>query len=128
MDRYGPKNLWLLASVIALRLLNIVHICPRGRDVHRPTVASTWPAPAKAICSFACQFTAMLMLFAGLALVLAAMFHDRVPELAALPLVLTAWPAILVIFYGLKRRGTLTVLPHWAAFPAITLIGVIGLF
>lgn len=68
------------------------------------------------------------MLFAGLALSLAAMFPDRALDLAALPLVLTASAAILFIFYGLKGRGTLTVLPHWAAFPVITLIAGTGIF
>ena len=41
-------NAWLLAAAIAALLLDLVHIFPGGREIHRPMVAAHWPEPAKA--------------------------------------------------------------------------------
>jgi hypothetical protein len=120
-------NLWLLASGIALSLLNLVHIFLGGLEIHRPMVNSHWPDPAKAIWSVVWHLTTAMMLLGGLALIVAALHPDIAMALAALPLALTASAAILFIAYGLSRLGTLLVLPHWIAFSGITLVGIIGL-
>jgi hypothetical protein len=120
-------NLWLLASGIAMLLLNLVHIFAGGREIHRPMVTANWPEPAKAIWSVVWHITTAMMLFGGLALVAAALRPDQALALAALPLTLTAAATILFIVYSLSRLGTLRILPHWIAFSAITTLGVIGL-
>jgi hypothetical protein len=120
-------NLWLLASGIAMLLLNLVHIFAGGREIHRPMVAAHWPEPAKAIWSVVWHITTAMMLFGGLALIAAAFRPDLALAFAALPLALTASATVLFIAYSFSRLGTLRILPHWIAFSAITALGVIGL-
>jgi hypothetical protein len=120
-------NLWLLASGVALMLLNLVHIFLGGREIHLPMVNANWPDPAKAIWSVVWHITTAMMLFGGMALVAAAFRPDDALELAALPLALTASAAVLFVVYSLTRLGTLRILPHWIAFSAITLVGIVGL-
>jgi hypothetical protein len=120
-------NLWLLASGVAMLLLNLVHIFAGEREIHRPMVSSTWPAPAKAIWSVVWHMATAMMLFGGLVLILAAFRPADALELAALPLLLTGSTAVLFIAYSLTRLGNLRILPHWIAFSAITLLGLIGL-
>ncbi len=120
-------NLWLLASGTSMLLLNLVHIFAGGREIHLPMVASTWPEPAKAIWSVVWHITTAMMLFGGLALVGAALRPELALPLAALPLALTASAAVLFVVYSLSRLGTLRILPHWIAFLAITVLGLVGL-
>lgn len=120
-------NAWLLASGTAMLLLNLVHIFLGGREIHLPMVASHWPEPAKAIWSVVWHITTAMMLFGGLALVVAAFRPDLALSLSAVPLALAGSAAVLFVVYGLSRLGTVRILPHWIAFSGITLLGVIGL-
>ena len=120
-------NMWLIASGIALSLLNLVHIFLGGREIHHPMVAADWPEPAKAIWSVVWHITTAMMLFGGLALITAGLRPEQALALAAVPLALTGSAAVLFMVYSLSRLGTLRILPHWAAFGAITVVGFIGL-
>jgi hypothetical protein len=120
-------NFWLLAAGIAALLLNLVHIFPGGREIHRPMVASHWPEPAKAIWSVVWHAVTAVMGFGGLALIAAANLPDQALALSVLPIALFLSAAALFLFYGAKRLGSISILPHWIAFGAISALAVIGL-
>lgn len=120
-------NLWLLSAGIGALLLNLVHIFLGGREIHRPMVAAHWPEPAKAIWSVVWHAVTAVIAFGGLALVAAAFLPDLALALSVLPVALFGSSAGLFIFYGLKRLGSLRILPQWVAFAAISALAVIGL-
>jgi hypothetical protein len=120
-------NSWLLAAGIAALLLDLVHIFLGGREIHRPMVASHWPNPVKVIWSVVWHAVTAIMAIGGVALIAAAFLPDHALALSVVPIALFLSAAGLFIVYGLKRLGSLLVLPHWAAFLLISALGVIGL-
>lgn len=120
-------NPWLLSAGIAALLLDLVHIFPGGREIHRPMVAAHWPEPAKAVWSVVWHAATAIMALGGTALIVAGLLPDQALALAALPLALFLSFTLLFIGYGLKRLGTVLTLPQWLPFLAITLLGTIGL-
>jgi hypothetical protein len=120
-------NLWLLSAGISALLLDLVHIFPGGREIHRPMVAAHWPEPAKAIWSVVWHAVTAVMAFGGVALIAAAFLPEHALALSALPIALFLATAALFIVYGLKRLGTVLILPHWVAFGVISALGLIGL-
>ncbi|HMS95486.1 MAG TPA: hypothetical protein PKA03_09745 [Tabrizicola sp.] len=120
-------NAWLLAAGVAALLLDLVHVFPGGREIHRPMVASHWPEPAKAVWSVVWHAVTAVMALGGLALIAAAFLPDHALALSALPIALFLSAAGLFIVYGLKRLGSLRILPHWVAFLAISALGLVGL-
>lgn len=120
-------NLWLLTAGAAALFLDLVHIFPGGREIHRPMVTSHWPEPAKAVWSVLWHAATGMMALGGLALIAAGLVPDHALALAALPLALFLCAAGLFIGYGLKRLGTVWVLPQWVAFLAISALALVGL-
>lgn len=120
-------NLWLIAAGAAALLLDLVHIFPGGREIHRPMVAAHWPEPAKAVWSVVWHAATAVMALGGLALIAAGLLPDHALALAALPLALFLSFTLLFVGYGLARLGTVLTLPQWVPFLAITLLGAIGL-
>ena len=120
-------NAWLLAAGIAALLLDLVHIFPGGREIHRPMVAAHWPEPAKAVWSVVWHATTAVMAFGGVALIAAAFIPDQALALSVLPIALFLATAVLFIVYGLIRLGTVRVLLQWTAFMMISALGLIGL-
>jgi hypothetical protein len=120
-------NLWLLSAGVAALLLDLVHIFLGGRMIHRPMVAAHWPEPAKAVWSVVWHAVTAVMGVGGLALIGAAFLPDQALALSVVPIALFLSAAVLFIFYGLRRLGTLRILPHWVAFLAISALGLIGL-
>lgn len=120
-------NPWLLASGCMMSLLTLVHIFAGGREIHRPMIGAAWPDPAKAIWSVVWHITTAVLGLGGAALVVASLRPELALTLAALPLALSASAAGLFMVYGLSRLGTLRILPHWIAFAAIALLGLVGL-
>lgn len=120
-------NLWLLSAGVAALLLDLVHIFPGGREIHRPMVASHWPEPAKAVWSVVWHAVTAVMAFGGLALIAAAFLPDQALALSVLPLALFLTAAVLFIVYGLIRLGTVRVLLQWVAFLVISVLGLVGL-
>jgi hypothetical protein len=120
-------NAWLLSAGIAALLLDLVHIFPGGREIHRPMVASHWPEPAKAVWSVVWHAVTAVMAFGGLFLIAAAFLPEHALALSLLPIALFLSAAGLFIVYGLKRLGTLRILPQWLAFLVISGLGLVGL-
>ncbi len=120
-------NAWLLAAGIAALLLDIVHIFPGGREIHRPMVASHWPEPAKAIWSVVWHAVTAVMAIGGVALIAAAFLPEQALALSVVPIALFLSAAVLFIVYGLIRLGTVRVLLQWTAFLVISALGLIGL-
>ena len=120
-------NAWLLAAGIAALLLDLVHIFPGGREIHRPMVAAHWPEPAKAVWSVVWHAVTVVMAFGGVALIVAAFLPDQALALSVLPIALFLAFTGLFIVYGALRLGTLRVLPQWTAFLFISALGLIGL-
>lgn len=120
-------NSWLLAAGLAALLLDLVHIFPGGREIHRPMVASHWPEPAKAVWSVVWHAVTAVMALGGLALIIAAFLPDHALALSALPIGLFLTAAGLFIVYGMKRLGTVWTLPQWVAFLAISALALVGL-
>lgn len=120
-------NLWLLSSGIAALLLDLVHIFPGGREIHRPMVAAQWPEPAKAVWSVVWHAVTAVLAFGGLALVAAAFLPDQALALSVLPITLFLAFVGLFLIYGQIRLGSILILPHWAAFLGIATLGLIGL-
>lgn len=120
-------NAWLLAAGIAALLLDLVHIFPGGREIHRPMVAAHWPEPAKAVWSVVWHAVTAVMAFGGVALIAAAFLPDHALALSVLPIALFLAFTGLFIVYGAMRLGTLRVLPQWTAFLFISTLGLIGL-
>lgn len=120
-------NAWLLAAGVAALVLDLVHIFPGGREIHRPMVAAQWPEPAKAVWSVVWHAASAVMALGGLALIAAGLFPDQALVLAALPVALFISTAALFLFYGIKRLGTIWVLPQWVAFLGISALAVTGL-
>lgn len=120
-------NPWLLAAGVAALVLDLVHIFPGGREIHRPMVASHWPEPAKAVWSVVWHAATAVMALGGVALIVAGLFPEQALALAALPVALFLSTALLFLVYGLKRLGTVWVLPQWVAFLGISALALIGL-
>lgn len=120
-------NAWLLAAGISAILLGLVHIFPGGREFHRPMIASSLPESAKAAWSVLWHSMSAILLFGGLALIAAAQWPEDALALAALPLALFAATAVLFFGYGVRRIGSVIVLPQWTAFLVIAGLGVVGL-
>jgi hypothetical protein len=120
-------NAWLLSAGIAALLLDLVHIFPGGREIHRPMVASHWPEPAKAVWSVVWHAVTAVMALGGLALIAAAFLPEHALALSLLPIALFLTAAGLFIVYGLNRLGTLRILPQWVAFLAISALALAGL-
>ncbi|MDP3196813.1 hypothetical protein [Tabrizicola sp.] len=120
-------NVWLLAAGVAALVLDLVHIFPGGREIHRPMVAAHWPEPAKAVWSVVWHAATAFMALGGLALIAAGLFPDQALAIAALPVALFLSTAILFLFYGIKRLGTVWILPQWVAFLGISALAVAGL-
>lgn len=120
-------NPWLMMAGAAALVLDLVHIFPGGREIHRPMVASHWPDPAKAVWSVVWHAVTAVIALGGLALVAAGLVPDLALALAALPVALFLTFAVLFLVYGVKRLGTVWVLPQWLAFLAISALALIGL-
>lgn len=120
-------NPWLMTAGAAALVLDLVHIFPGGREIHRPMVASHWPDPAKAVWSVVWHAVTAVIALGGLALVAAGLVPDLALALAALPVALFLTFAVLFLVYGVKRLGTVWVLPQWLAFLAISALALIGL-
>lgn len=123
----NSMNLWLLSAGVAALLLDLVHIFPGGREIHRPMVAAHWPEPAKAVWSVVWHAVTAVMAFGGLALIAAAFLPDQALALSVLPLALFLTAAVLFMVYGLIRLGTVRVLLQWVAFLVISVLGLVGL-
>jgi len=120
-------NLWLITAGVAALLLDVVHITLGGREFHARMLRSSAADAAKALWSVVWHATTAVMALGGLSLVAAGMFPDQAFALAALPIAIFLTTAALFIFYGQSRLGTLTILPQWTAFLAISALGLIGL-
>lgn len=120
-------NLWLLSAGVAALLLDLVHIFPGGREIHRPMVAARWPEPAKAVWSVVWHAATAVMGLGGLALIVAAFLPGHALALSALPIALFLTVALLFIVYGLIRLGTAWVLLQWVAFLGIAAVALVGL-
>ncbi len=120
-------NTWLLTAGIAALLLDLVHIFPGGREIHRPMVASHWPEPAKAVWSVVWHAVTAVMALGGAALIAAAFLPDQALALSVLPIGLFLSAAALFLIYGAMRLGSVRILPQWAAFLAISALGIVGL-
>jgi hypothetical protein len=120
-------NLWLLAAGMAALVLDLIHVFPGGREIHRPMVASHWPEPAKAVWSVVWHAATAVMALGGLALIAAGLLPDHALALAALPVALFLSTAALFLAYGMKRLGTVWVLPQWVAFLGISTLALVGL-
>ncbi len=90
-------------------------------------VTSHWPEPAKAVWSVVWHATTAVMALGGLALIAAGLLPDQALALAALPVALFLATAVLFLVYGLKRLGTVWVLPQWVAFLGIAALAIMGL-
>lgn len=120
-------NPWLLAAGVAALVLDLVHIFPGGREIHRPMVASHWPEPAKAVWSVVWHAATAVMALGGVALIAAGLIPEQALALAALPVALFLSTALLFLAYGLKRLGTVWLLPQWVAFLGVSALALIGL-
>lgn len=120
-------NPWLMTAGAAALVLDLVHIFPGKRAIHRPMVASRWPDPAKAVWSVVRHAATAVMALGGLALIAAGLVPDLALALAALPVALFLSFAVLFLVYGVKRLGTVWVLPQWLAFLAISALALVGL-
>jgi hypothetical protein len=120
-------NLWLLAAGMAALVLDLIHVIPGGREIHRPMVASHWPEPAKAVWSVVWHAATAVMALGGLALIAAGLLPDHALALAALPVALFLSTAALFLAYGMKRLGTVWVLPQWVAFLGISTLALVEL-
>ena len=120
-------NAWLLAAGLSAFVLDIVHIFPGGRDIHRPMVAAHWPEPAKAVWSVVWHMATAMMALGGLALIAAGLNPELALALAALPVALFLSAAALFLFYARRRLGTIWALPQWVAFLGISALALVGL-
>jgi predicted small integral membrane protein len=120
-------NVWLLAAGVAALVLDLVHIFPGGREIHRPMVASHWPEPAKAVWSVVWHAATAVMALGGVALIAAGLLPDQALALAVLPVALFLSAAALFLFYGLKRLGTVWILLQWVGFLGISALALVGL-
>ena len=120
-------NLWLFAAGICAILLGVVHVFPGGREFHRPMLASSLPAPDRAAWSVLWHAMSAILLFGGLALIAAAYLPAQALGLGVLPVALFMASALLFIGYGLRRLGSLRILPQWTAFLVISGLAIVGL-
>ncbi len=121
-------NLWLLSSGIAALLLDLVHVFPGGREIHRPMLASATLTPEKAVWSVVWHGITVVLAFGGIALIAAALLPEHALALAALPIAIFFGFAALFLVYGVSRLGTIWTLPQWTAFLVISSLGSIGLY
>ena len=119
-------NVCLLAAGVAALVLDLVHIFPGGREIHRPMAASHWPEPAKAVWSVVWHAATAMMALGGVALIAAGLLPDQALALAVLPVALFLSAAALFLFYGLKRLGTVWILLQWVGFLGISALALVG--
>lgn len=120
-------NGFLMTAGVAALALDLVHIIYGGREAHQPALASSWPAPAKALYSVLWHAVTAMMAFGGVCLIAASIFPDQALALSALPIALFLSAAGLFLYYGMKRLGTVRILPQWVAFLTISALAVLGL-
>lgn len=120
-------NVLLLCAGGAALALDLVHLTLGERLAHRPALASSWPAPAKALYSVLWHAATAVMALGGVALIAAAFRPEQALAIAALPIALFLSFAGLFVFYGARRLGTLKILPQWVAFSAISALALAGL-
>ncbi len=120
-------NMLLLCAGVAALALDLVHLTLGEREAHRPALASSWPAPAKALYSVLWHAATAVMALGGVALIVAAFRPEQALALAALPIALFLSFAGLFLLYGARRLGTLKTLPQWVAFSAISALALAGL-
>jgi hypothetical protein len=123
----GEMNAWLLASGIAALLLDLIHVFPGGREIHRPMVASTLAIHERAVWSIVWHGVTVVLALGGIALIAAAVTPEQAMALAALPIAIFLGFAGLFLFYGLTRLGTVRTLPQWVPFLIISGLGIAGL-
>ena len=119
-------NYWLITAGAAALLLDLVHIVAGGREIHVPMLRSRASDPAKAVWSVVWHAITAVMALGGLTLVAAGLHPEHAVALAVLPIAIFLAMAVLFVFYGLRRLGTLTVLPQWTAFLAISALAIAG--
>lgn len=120
-------NAFLLTAGIAALALDLVHIVYGGREAHQPALASSWPAPAKALYSVLWHAATAMMAFAGISLIAAAHQPEQALALSALPIALFLSGAGLFLFYGVTWLGTVRTLPQWIGFLGISALAIAGL-
>ncbi|MFM7446921.1 MAG: hypothetical protein ACKO2N_24015, partial [Tabrizicola sp.] len=108
-------------------LLDLIHVFPGGKEIHRPMVSSELVAPLKAVWSVVWHGVTVVLAFGGIALITAAFFPEQALALAALPIAVFLGFAGLFIAYGILRLGTIWTLPQWTAFLVIAGLGLVGI-
>lgn len=117
----------LLAAGILSLLTCLAHVIGGGKEFHLPMRASALPAPERAVWSIVWHQITALLALNGAALIAAACRPDQAPEIAALPVALSAAFAVLFPFFSHSHLGSVRALPQWTAFLAITGLGLAGL-
>ncbi|WP_435258657.1 hypothetical protein ACSBLW_02460 [Thioclava sp. FR2] len=117
----------LLAAGLGALALDVVHVIYGERMAHRPALASSWPAPAKALYSVLWHAATAFMALCGTSLIVAAFLPSHALALSALPVALFLATAGLFLYYGTTRLGSVRILPQWIAFSTISALALAGL-
>jgi len=120
-------NYWILSSGILSIGTMFLHIIGGGREVHVPVLESELSTGLKAILSIIWHAITAILAINGAALLWAA----ASPELQKPLVLLVSFQylafAILFIFYGWIRLGTLLPMPQWIIFIALAGLALAGL-
>ncbi len=122
-------NKFLLSAAILSFVTLLIHVIAGGQDVHVPFLESALTVENKAIFSVIWHAVTAVLLTSSVALFFASKNHTyRLPIAMFVSAQFSAF-ALLFVFYGLSRLGTLFLMPQWIIFltlTSLTLIGLVG--
>lgn len=117
-----------IATAGALSLaLTAVHIIGGGMDFHAPILASELAPGLKGISSVVWHgITASLLLCSGIYF-LASTKKPLLEILTGIVIVQYLTYALLFLFYGITRFGSVMIMPQWIAFMLIIIVAFSGI-
>ncbi|MEE9314521.1 MAG: hypothetical protein V3V02_07715 [Rhizobiaceae bacterium] len=120
-------NKWVLGAGILSGITFFIHVIFGGWDVHTPLLESEIPLGLKAIVTIIWHTVSALILINTIALFISASRRKYSGPLISIVSAQYIALAILFIFYGLLRLGTVWLMPQWIVFiliPALAYLGI----
>lgn len=120
-------NKLLTAAGVLSLALTAIHILGGGPDVHEPLLESNASDVVKGFASVVWHGITAALLMCSVMLLVAARSPTNRTMLAGLVIAYYFAFAILFLFYGITRLGTVLLMPPWIGFLVIVVVAEIGL-
>jgi hypothetical protein len=116
-----------LAGLLSL-ILTVIHIVGGGADVHEPILASELDNILKGYSSVIWHGVTANLFLCSAILFYASISKPNLPTLTSIVIVQYLAYAVIFIFYGTTRFGSIMIMPQWIAFLIIPAIATFGIY